>query len=56
MHVFRLYADDITTGETVAWARPHKLAALDVAPAVEDVMTRAFFKDPFFFEEYDVTL
>lgn len=53
-HVFRFYKDDIATSDTLIWARPHKLAQLNLAPAVEDVMARTFFKDPFFFEEYDV--
>ena len=54
-HVFRFYKDDIETSDSLMWARPHKLAQLRLAPAVEDVMARTFFKDPFFFEEYDVT-
>ena len=53
-HVFRFYSDDIQINDTLQWARPHKLAQLTLAPAVEDIMARTFFKDPFFFEEYDV--
>lgn len=53
-HVFRLYTDDIVTDDALLWARPHKIAQLQLAPAVEDVMTRTFFNDPFFFEEFDV--
>lgn len=53
-HVFRFYKDDIQTTENLIWARPHKVSQLALAPAVEDVMARTFFKDPFFFEEYDV--
>lgn len=53
-HVFRFYKDDIATSETLQWARPHRLDSLTLAPAVQDVMTRTFFKDPFYFEEYDV--
>ncbi len=53
-HVFRFYKDDITTTEDIIWARPHKLSQLELAPAVEDVMARTFFKDAFFFEEFDV--
>lgn len=52
-HVFRFYKDDITTNDDIIWARPHKLAQLELAPAVEDVMARTFFKDTFFFEEFD---
>jgi len=53
-HVFRFYKDDIATSEILQWARPHRLDSLTLAPAVQDVMTRTFFKDPFYFEEYDV--
>lgn len=53
-HVFRFYTDDIKESETLMWARPHKIAALSLAPAVEEIMTRTFFKDAFYFEEYDV--
>lgn len=53
-HVFRFYNDDIKTNDNLVWARPHKLNQYDIAPAVEAVMTRTFFKDSFYFEEYDV--
>ncbi len=52
VHVFRLYSDDARVDNETIWARPHKLAQLQLAPAVEDIMTRTFFKDPFFFEEF----
>jgi ADP-ribose pyrophosphatase YjhB (NUDIX family) len=54
-HVFRFYKDDIEASDTIKWVRPHKLHQFTLAPAVEEVMTRTFFKDPFYFEEYDVT-
>lgn len=54
-HVFRFYKDDIENNENLVWARPHKLHQFTLAPAVEEVMTRTFFKDTFYFEEYDVT-
>lgn len=53
-HIFRFYKDDIMTNEDLVWARPHKLHEFTLAPAVEEVMTRTFFKDPFYFEEFDV--
>lgn len=53
-HVFRFYKDDIATSDELIWARPHKLDQLTLAPAVEEVMARTFFKDPFYFEEYTV--
>lgn len=53
-HVFRCYRDDITVTQDLVWARPHKLAQYKLAPAVQEIMTRTFFKDPFYFEEYDI--
>jgi len=53
-HIFRFYKDDIPTDDDIIWARPHKLRDYELAPAVEEVMARTFFKDPFYFEEYDV--
>lgn len=53
-HVFRFYKDDIETNENLIWARPHKLHQFALAPAVEEVMTRTFFKDAFYFEEFSV--
>lgn len=53
-HVFLFYKDDIKTDDNLVWARPHKLDQFELAPAVEEVMTRTFFKDAFYFEEYDV--
>ena len=54
-HVFRAYREyEIQEGSNLMWARPHKLAELNLAPAVQEVMTRTFFKDPFYFEEFEV--
>lgn len=53
-HVFRFYTDEIQETDTLKWVKPHKVSLLKLAPAVEEVMARTFFKDPFFFEEYDV--
>ncbi len=53
-HIFRFYKDDIETSDDIMWARPHKVRQLMLAPAVEEIMARTFFKDPFFFEEYEV--
>lgn len=52
-HVFRSYQDVVAENENLVWARPHKLHEYTLAPAVEEIMTRTFFKDPFYFEEYD---
>ena len=56
VHVFRFENDHITPTEQLLWARPHKLAELDLAPAVEQIITRTFFRDPYFFEEYEENL
>ena len=56
VHVFLLYIDEVTTDSETVWARPNKLDDYELAPAVNEIMTRTFFKDPFFFEEYDLDL
>lgn len=53
-HVFRFNSDEITLRDDIIWARPHKLSQFRLAPAVEEIMTRSFFNDPFFFEEFEV--
>lgn len=53
-HVFRSYREYVVEDKDLTWARPHKLNQYALAPAVEEIMTRTFFKDPFYFEEFDV--
>lgn len=53
-HVFRGTTDLVTENPNLHWARPHKLHTYTLAPAVTEIMTRTFFKDPFFFEEFTV--
>lgn len=53
-HVFYFETDDASESQTLKWARPHKLSQYDLAPAVEKIVARTFFKDPYFFEEYAV--
>ena len=55
-HVFYLETDKIVEHERLMWVRPHKLANYDLAPAVEQIVTRTFFRDPYFFEEYEIEL
>lgn len=52
-HIFKFNRDDIATSDSIQWARPHKLNQYRLAPAVEQIMTRGFFNDPFFFEEFE---
>ena len=53
VHLFKFNRDDIQTGQTIRWVRPHKLNQQRLAPAVEAVIARGFFNDPFFFEEFE---
>jgi ADP-ribose pyrophosphatase YjhB (NUDIX family) len=55
-HVFSFDHDDIKTSERLQWFRPHKLDNLDLAPAVQGIMSRTFFGDPYFFEEFEETI
>jgi ADP-ribose pyrophosphatase YjhB (NUDIX family) len=54
-HVFKFNRDDIKTSDDIIWVRPHKLHEYMLAPAVEAIVARGFFNDPFFFEEFDAT-
>lgn len=53
-HVFRAYREYEVEKDDLVWARPHKLNQYELSPAVEEIMTRTFFKDPFYFEEFEV--
>lgn len=53
-HVFRLESDAVAMTDQLHWARPHKLGQYELAPATESIIARTFFRDPHFFEEYDV--
>lgn len=52
-HVFFFESNAIQPTGSLQWVRPHKITHLKLAPAVEAIMTRVFFHDPYFFEEYD---
>lgn len=52
-HIFKFNRDDIETNDSIQWARPHKLHQYKLAPAVEQIVARGFFNDPFFFEEFE---
>lgn len=52
-HIFTLYSDGIEPTEAVQWVRPHKLAQYPLAPAVERIVARTFFRDVHFFEEFE---
>ena len=52
VHIFSSACDDILANDTLQWVRPHKLNTYNLAPAVEQIVARTFFCDPYFFEEY----
>lgn len=54
-HIFKFNHDGIETTDVIVWARPHKLHEYTLAPAVEEIVARGFFNDPFFFEEFEAT-
>lgn len=53
VHVFRFDHDNIELNDNLQWTQPHRLRQLILAPAVERIMTRTFFNDPYFFEEFN---
>lgn len=52
VHVCKFNSDEVTENDRFKWARPHKLTNENLAPATEQIITRTFFGDDFFFEEY----
>lgn len=54
VHVCAFNHDDITITDSLLWAQPHKLTEYSLAPAVEQIVARGFFNDPFFFEEFTI--
>lgn len=54
VHLVRFEADDIVLSDNLQWVEPLALSKLALAPAVEQIVTRAFFGDDFFFEEFKV--
>lgn len=54
VHVFYGTTDqELETGH-LKWISPHELTRLNAAPAIEQIVARTFFRDPYFFEEYTV--
>ncbi len=52
-HIFRADADDIVVDERQKWVKVRDLDKYDLAPAVEKIVARTFFRDPYFFEEFE---
>lgn len=53
VHVFYVESDDVVLHDRLQWARPHKLSQYDLAPAVEQIVARTFFRDAHFFEDFE---
>jgi ADP-ribose pyrophosphatase YjhB (NUDIX family) len=51
-HIFRSETDDVQLTDTLQWVSPRRLAQQSLAPAVEQVVARAFFGDDYFFAEF----
>lgn len=54
-HVFRTEIDGsiLELEDHWRWVKPHKLSDYVLAPAVEKIVARTFFNDPYFFEEFE---
>ena len=52
VHVFRVMSDDVPPAD-FTWVQPHKLASLRLTPGMESIITRSFFGDAYFFEEFE---
>lgn len=53
-HILRFETDAIKSSDSLRWVTPLNLAKLSLAPAVEQIVARAFFNDDFFFEEFQL--
>ena len=54
VHLVRFETDAIQPSEHLQWVEPLDLNKVALAPAVEQIVTRSFFGDDFFFEEFKV--
>ena len=52
VHIFRFETDDIVETELIKWVQPLKLLHMNLAPAVEAIISRSFFGDAHFFAEF----
>lgn len=53
-HIVRFETDAIVPSDTLQWVDPLELHRRRLAPAVDQIVARAFFNDAFFFEEFVV--
>jgi hypothetical protein len=54
-HIVRFESDDIVIDDHFKWVSPLDIAHAKSTPGTEQIVTRAFFGDDFFFEEFTVT-
>ena len=55
MHICKATTDTKTSpSDNLIWVDPHDLHKTDLTPGTQEIISRSFFFDPFFFEEYDV--
>lgn len=54
VHLVRFETDDLAASDTTKWIEPLDITKMGAAPAVEQIIARAFFGDDFFFEEFRV--
>lgn len=56
VHICRFELDEYPESDMIRWCTPLKLHTYDLAPAVEEIITRSFFGDIFFFDEFEVEI
>lgn len=54
VHVFYAAVDEQFGGGSLDWIAPHKVVTLGVEPGIDQVIARTFFRDRYFFEEFEV--
>lgn len=54
VHVMRFESDGIVPRDDMTWVEPLNLTHTKTTPGTEEIVTRAFFGDDFFFEEFIV--
>lgn len=52
IHVFYATTDQEITSNDLQWIPPHKIDTIGTTPAVDQIIARTFFRDPYFFEEF----
>ncbi len=53
VHVCRFETDQLKPSDALQWVEPLDLGKYPLAPAVEQIVTRSFFGDDHFFDEFD---